>query len=59
MPSVVCRSSEAGELKQRGIPFWLATGYGEMSGRVKELGALGVLTKPYGKDDLTRILSVD
>ena len=49
----------AAALKERGIPFWLATGYGEMSGRVAELGALGVLTKPYGKDDLTRIVSVD
>ena len=44
-------------LAQRGIPFWLATGYGEMAERVEELGARGLLTKPYGKQELVKILS--
>ena len=44
------------ELKERGVPFWLATGYGEMSDRLDELGARGLLTKPYGKAELTQLL---
>ncbi len=47
----------AEELARLGIPFWLATGYGEMADRVEELGASGLLTKPYGKDDLLNILT--
>lgn len=47
----------AEELARSGIPFWLATGYGEMADRVEELGASGLLTKPYGKDDLLNILT--
>ncbi len=38
------------------MPFWLATGYGEMQDRLEELGAAGLLTKPYGKDELREIL---
>lgn len=44
------------ELKRRGIPFWLATGYGEMADKLDELGAAGLLVKPYGKQELVRIL---
>jgi light-regulated signal transduction histidine kinase (bacteriophytochrome)/CheY-like chemotaxis protein len=47
----------AQELVKLGIPFWLATGYGEMQERLEELGAHGVLTKPYGREELSRILS--
>lgn len=47
----------AEELVRLGIPFWLATGYGEMQERLDEIGAQGLLTKPYGKDDLLSILS--
>ncbi len=47
----------AQELRARGVPFWMATGYGEMKDRVDELGAKGLLTKPYGKDELIRILA--
>ena len=43
-------------LRERGVPFWLATGYGEMSERLEELGAKGLLTKPYGKEELTGVL---
>jgi len=46
----------ATELKELGIPFWLATGYGEMQDRLEELGASGLLTKPYGKDELVEIV---
>ena len=46
----------AEDLKKRGIPFWLATGYGEMADRIDELGARGLLVKPYGKDDLLKAL---
>ena len=42
----------AAKLREMGVPFWLATGYGEMQDRVEELGASGLLTKPYGKDEL-------
>ncbi|MDG5750358.1 HWE histidine kinase domain-containing protein [Qipengyuania sp. XHP0211] len=47
----------AQELVKLGIPFWLASGYGEMQDRLEELGAHGVLTKPYGREELSRILS--
>lgn len=40
----------------RGIPFWLATGYGEMEERVNQMGARGLLVKPYGREELTRVL---
>ncbi len=43
-------------LCKHGIPFWLATGYGEMEGKVEKFGAQGMLVKPYGRDDLKRIL---
>ena len=46
----------AAKLNELGVPFWLATGYGEMADRLEEIGALGVLTKPYGKDELRRML---
>ena len=47
----------AAKLNELGVPFWLATGYGEMADRLEEIGALGVLTKPYGRDELRRMLS--
>ena len=43
-------------LAERKVPFWLATGYGEMSERLDELGARGLLVKPYGKDELRKML---
>ena len=46
----------ARKLQELGIPFWLATGYGEMQDRVEELGASGLLTKPYGKDELVEMV---
>ncbi|MXO96466.1 GAF domain-containing protein [Erythrobacter aquimaris] len=47
----------ARELASRGTPFWMATGYGEMKERVEELGARGLLTKPYGKSELEKLLA--
>ena len=43
-------SSEAvaRRLKAMGVPFWLATGYGEMEDKLEEMGASGLLVKPYG-----------
>jgi len=46
----------AAKLKELGVPFWLATGYGEMQDRLEELGASGLLTKPYGKDELVEVI---
>lgn len=46
----------AEELARRGIPYWLATGYGEMADRLEEMGASGLLTKPYGKTELVGIM---
>ncbi len=43
-------------LARQGIPFWLASGYGEMADRIEEMGASGLLTKPYGKEDLVGIM---
>ncbi|RDC60624.1 Light-sensor Protein kinase [Alteripontixanthobacter maritimus] len=48
----------ADELRERSIPFYFATGYGDGEGILGEKGALGVLTKPYGKDDLARVLEI-
>ena len=47
----------AEKLRELGVPFWLATGYGEMENRLAELGASGLLTKPYGKDELVEVLT--
>ena len=46
----------ADELRARGIPFWLATGYGEMADKLEEIGAQGLLVKPYGREELARIM---
>ncbi|GMM93416.1 HWE histidine kinase domain-containing protein [Qipengyuania sp. MTN3-11] len=46
----------AAELVALGVPFWLATGYGEMEEKLEEIGAQGLLVKPYGKEELGNIL---
>lgn len=46
----------ARELKRRGINFWIATGYSEMAGELTELGAEGLLIKPYGRAELEAIM---
>lgn len=47
----------AEDLRRRGIPFWLATGYGEMADKLEEMGARGLLVKPYGRDELARVMN--
>ena len=47
----------AAALRERGIPFWLATGYGEMAAQVEAIGARGLLVKPYGRNELVRIMN--
>ena len=47
----------ARELVKREIPFWLATGYGEMVDQLDEIGAVGLLVKPYGREELARLLA--
>ncbi len=49
----------AKDLVSRGIPFWLATGYGEMRDRLDEIGARGLLSKPYGRADLATVIASD
>lgn len=46
----------AARLRALGIPFWLATGYGEMAAQAAGLGAAGVLVKPYGEAELAAVL---
>lgn len=46
----------AAELVRRGIPFWLATGDVELETRLGELGARGLLIKPYGKREIAGML---
>ncbi|ODS99926.1 MAG: histidine kinase [Erythrobacter sp. SCN 62-14] len=45
-------------LRQRGVPFLVATGYAEVASEVDTLGAAGVLRKPYGRAELERLLSM-
>ncbi len=40
-----------------GVPFWLATGYGEMAEKQDEMGASGLLVKPYVREELAQILT--
>lgn len=47
----------AAELRNRDIPFWLATGYSEFTGGLEALGARGVLVKPYGRAELAEVMS--
>ena len=45
-------------LDSRGVPFAFATGYGEVEGMTGTYAhSVGVLQKPYSKEDLARILS--
>lgn len=46
----------ASVLKARGIPFVLASGYGELSEGLEERGAFALLKKPYGKAELEKML---
>jgi CheY-like chemotaxis protein len=46
----------AAKLKAIGVPFVLATGYGELADKLEEHGAMGLLKKPYGKAELSELL---
>lgn len=48
----------ARELVKRDIPFVLATGYGEMADKLEEIGAMGLLKKPYGIAELEMALTL-
>ena len=48
----------ADALENRGVPFAFATGYGEVNAVIaKYPHSVGVLHKPYSKEDLARILA--
>ncbi len=47
----------ARELSDRKIPFALATGYGDMNDKFADLGAMGILQKPYGKDEVAGLFA--
>ena len=47
----------ARKLRELEIPFYFATGYGEANGALTESGALGILKKPYGKDEIEGALA--
>lgn len=45
-------------LEARGVPFAFATGYGEVDGMIEKYPrTVGVLQKPYSRQDLARILA--
>lgn len=46
----------ADRLRALGIPFYLATGYGELADQLEEQGAIGLLKKPYGKAEIAEAL---
>ncbi|WP_374408379.1 HWE histidine kinase domain-containing protein [Pelagerythrobacter sp.] len=47
----------AQKLRELEIPFYFATGYGEANDALTQAGALGILKKPYGKDEIEGALS--
>ncbi|MEL7199562.1 MAG: HWE histidine kinase domain-containing protein [Pseudomonadota bacterium] len=46
----------AQELAKRGVPFVLATGYAEMADQIDQLGATGILRKPYGLSEIQELM---
>lgn len=46
----------ADELARRGVRFVLATGYSELTQDLDELGAEGLMRKPYGKGEIEQAL---
>ncbi|QUL36835.1 HWE histidine kinase domain-containing protein [Erythrobacter sp. JK5] len=43
-------------LRERGVRFVLATGYAEIEGRIADLGAERLLSKPYGRSEIEELL---
>lgn len=46
----------AEELASRGVPFWLATGYRNLDEKTEQLGARGMLMKPFRPHELKKLL---
>ncbi len=46
----------AKDLKKRGVRFVLATGYAELADKVDQMGAIGLLRKPYGLAEIEELL---
>lgn len=46
------------ELAKLGVGFVLATGYSEMDASLEQLGAAGIVRKPYGSEDIERALDL-
>ncbi len=46
----------ATRLRERGVPFVLATGYAELGDQLVELGAQSLLRKPYGRSEIEELL---
>ncbi|MFN6936014.1 MAG: response regulator, partial [Tsuneonella sp.] len=46
----------ARELRGKGIPFVMASGYGELADNLEEFGAFALLKKPYGKTEIAAML---
>ncbi|ANY18595.1 Bacteriophytochrome [Tsuneonella dongtanensis] len=46
----------AAQLRERGIPFVMASGYGELEDSLDEFGAFALLKKPYGKAEIAAVL---
>lgn len=46
------------ELSRLGVPFVLATGYSEMADQLEEIGAVGIVRKPYGSEDIEAALTL-
>ncbi|MEL6709606.1 MAG: HWE histidine kinase domain-containing protein [Pseudomonadota bacterium] len=45
------------ELRRRGAFFYLATGYSELGVKMEEMGASGLLQKPYGASEIEAVLA--
>ncbi len=48
----------ASALSEVGVPFVLATGYGDMESQLEDIGAQALLRKPYGRDEIRSVLGV-
>ncbi|WP_336985657.1 response regulator [Altererythrobacter aquiaggeris] len=49
----------ARKLNQLKVRFYFATGYDEQDNELQSLGSEGVLSKPYSKADLARVVGAD
>ncbi|MEM7702670.1 MAG: HWE histidine kinase domain-containing protein [Pseudomonadota bacterium] len=45
------------ELQRRGTFYYLATGYSELDVKSEEMGAAGLLQKPYGRSEIKAVLA--